>query len=191
MESATPCDTCQATGSVVSDPCPACGGQGRVRSTVTTEVHVPSGVPDGATLRVPGQGEAGLRGAAPGDLLVTVRVLPHEFLHRERDDLHAMVTIDIAQSALGGTIMVPGLDGDIEVSFSGGVHTGDTVRVREKGMPRLNGGHGDLVVHLDVRAPKKLTKRQRELLEELGESFGTGKGDQRTPLEKLKDWLGA
>ncbi len=191
MESAVPCETCQATGSVIEDPCDNCRGEGRVRSTDTVDVTIPAGVPDGYTIRIPGQGEAGLRGAAAGDLHVTVRILPHEFLHRERDDLHAMAGINIVQAAIGGTIIAPGLAGDVEVTFGGGIHTGDTVRVRERGMPRMGGGAGDLVVHLDVLAPKKLTKRQRELLEELGDSFGTGRGDQRTPFAKLKDWLGS
>jgi molecular chaperone DnaJ len=190
METASPCERCAATGVIIDDPCQTCKGEGRVGTTETVRVEVPAGVPDGVTLRVAGQGEAGVRGARAGDLLVTVRVLPHEFLHREGDDLHAMAGINIAQAALGGEILVPGLGGDVTIAFGGGVHTGDTVRVRGRGMPRMNGGAGDFVVHLDVLAPKKLTKRQKELLAELGESLGTGKGDGRTPLSKLKDWLG-
>ena len=190
MQTAIPCERCGATGTVISNPCTTCRGQGRVSGSEMVTVSVPAGVPDGYTMRVPGQGEAGLRGARPGDLLVTVRVAPHEFLHRDGPDLHAMAGINIAQAALGGTILVPGLAADVEVSFGTGVHAGDTVRVRGRGMPRMDGGSGDFIVHLDVLAPKRLSKRQRELLQELGESFGTGAGDQRTPLSKLKDWLG-
>jgi molecular chaperone DnaJ len=190
METASPCDRCGATGTVIDRPCPTCSGEGRTRGTETVGVEVPAGVPDGFTLRVPGKGEAGVRGARTGDLLVTVRVLPHEFLHREGADLHAMAGINIAQAALGGSILVPGLGDEVEVAFGGGVHAGDTVRVRGRGMPRMDGGMGDFVVHLDVRVPRKLSKRQKELLTELGDSFGTGAGDGRTPLEKLKDWLG-
>jgi molecular chaperone DnaJ len=192
METQSPCDACGATGVTIDKPCPACGGQGRVNGTETVRVQLPVGIPDGYTLRVPGKGEAGVRGATSGDLLVTVRLLPHEFLHREGSDLHAMAGINIAQAALGGEITVHGLFEDIVVPFSSGVHTGDTARVRGKGMPRMDGGMGDFIVHLDVLAPKKLSKREKELLQELGESFGTGrKGDERTPLAKLKDWLGA
>ena len=189
METASPCERCEATGVLIDDPCQTCGGTGRVNQTETVVVEVPAGIPDGFTLRVPGTGEAGVRGARAGDLLVTVRVLPHEYLHREGDDLHAMAAINIAQASLGGEIVVPGLAEDVTVTFTGGAHTGDTVRVRGRGMPRMSGGAGDFIVHLDVLAPKKLSKRQKELLEELGESFGTGKGDGRTPLAKLKDWL--
>jgi molecular chaperone DnaJ len=189
METASPCDRCGATGVLIDDPCQECGGDGRVSETETVTVEIPAGIADGLTLRVPGKGEAGVRGARAGDLLVTVRVLPHEYLHREGDDLHAMAAVNIAQAALGGEMVVPGLGDDVTVAFSGGVHTGDTVRVRGRGMPRMSGGAGDFIVHLDVLAPRKLSKRQKELLEELGESFGTGKGDGRTPLSKLKDWL--
>jgi molecular chaperone DnaJ len=191
METQTACDRCGASGVVIDKPCPTCAGNGRVSGSETMRVEIPAGIPDGYTLRVAGKGEAGLRGARAGDLLVTVRVLPHEFLHREGNDLHVMTAINIAQAALGGELRVPGLAGDVVVPFAGGVHTGDTVRVRGMGMPRMDGGAGDFIAHLDVVAPKKLTKRQRELLSELGESLGTGgKGDDRTPLSKLKDWLG-
>jgi molecular chaperone DnaJ len=190
MESVTPCERCSATGKIAEPPCPTCGGEGRTRVSETVRVSVPAGVSDGATLRVPGKGEAGVRGAQPGDLLLTVRIAPHEYLHREGDDLHAMAAINIAQAALGGTINVPGLFGDQAVEFSAGVQSGDTVRVRSSGMPRMRGGVGDLIVHLRVDVPKKLNKKQRELLRELGESLGTGKGGP-TKLERLKDWLGA
>ncbi|MRS11537.1 MAG: J domain-containing protein [Actinobacteria bacterium] len=191
MESSAPCDQCGATGVILDKPCLTCDGQGRVNGSETVRVTLPVGIPDGYTLRVPGKGEAGIRNARSGDLLVTVRVKPHEFLHREGNDLHAMAGINIAQAALGGEITVRGLDGDVKVAFGAGVHTGDNVRIRGRGMPRMDGGQGDFIVHLDVLAPKKLSKRQKELLAELGESFGTGrKGDERTPLSKLKDWLG-
>lgn len=190
MESMSPCQRCGATGSVVEPPCPSCNGDGRTRMTEFVTVPVPAGAADGATLRVPGKGEAGVRGARAGDLLVTVRVSAHEFLHREGDDLHAMASINIAQASIGDTIRLRALFGEEEVSFAAGVQSGETVRVRGKGMPRMRGGAGDLIVHLRVDTPKKLNKKQRELLRELGESFGTGSGAP-TPLERLKDWLGA
>jgi len=191
MESTMPCQRCSSSGVIVDGPCEACGGQGRVNEAETIVVDVPLGVADGFTIRVPGKGEAGLRGARAGDLRVTLRVLPHEYLQRDGSDLHTVAGINIAQAALGGTIFVPGLFSDVEVTFGGGVHTGDIVRVRGKGMPCMHGGEGDLIVHLDVLAPKKLTKRQRELLEELGQSFGVEVGDRRSAGERFRDWIGA
>lgn len=190
METVSPCDNCGGTGKVVDPPCPTCGGDGRTRVSETVRVTIPAGIDDGATLRVSGKGEAGVRGAQSGDLLLTVRVKEHEVLHREGDDLHAMAAINIAQAALGGTINVPGLFEEQPVEFSPGVQTGATVRLKGKGMPRMRGGVGDMIVHLRVDVPKKLNKKQRELLRELGESLGTGKGGP-TKLERLKDWLGA
>ncbi len=190
MESVTTCERCGGTGKIVDPPCPTCGGEGRARVSETVRVTIPAGIDDGATLRVSGKGEAGVRGAQSGDLLLTVRVKEHDYLHREGDDLHAMAAINIAQAALGGTISVLGLFGDEPVEFGAGVQSGETVRLKGKGMPRMRGGAGDFIVHLRVDVPRKLNKKQRELVRELGESFGTGKGGP-TKLERLKDWLGA
>lgn len=188
MESSTPCQRCGATGTIVDPPCPECGGSGRSRQREKVTVSIPAGIADGMRVRVPDMGEAGLRGAPAGDLLVEVSVLVHEYLHREGDDLHAMMPLDIVQASLGTTLNVPGLFGDEEVCVNAGVQNGDTVRVKGKGMPRLRGGAGDLIVHLNVQVPRKLNKRQRELLGELAETFGSKTGTC-TPLHKIKDWL--
>jgi molecular chaperone DnaJ len=188
METVVPCDRCGATGTIVEPPCTTCGGSGRARATERVSVEVPAGVADGMGVRVPGKGEAGLRGAAAGDLIVTVRIAAHDFLHREGDDLHMMLNIDIAQASLGATVETPGLFDPVEISFGGGVQTGDTVKLKGEGMPRLRGGSGDIIVHLKVEVPHKLNKRQRELLGELAETFGT-KVAEPTPLRKIKDWL--
>lgn len=188
MESAVPCQRCGATGTVVEPPCPECSGTGRARKREKVAVSIPAGVQDGMRVRVSGKGEAGLRGAPSGDLLVEVRVSAHEFLQRDGDDLHAVLGIDIAQAALGATLRVPGLFGDEEVCVSAGAQNDETVRLRGKGMPRLRGGAGDLIVHLKVEVPRKLTKRQKELLGQLAETFGDKTG-ACTPLRKLKDRL--
>lgn len=188
ISTATPCDTCHGTGSVIENPCPECQGQGRVPDREHVKVSVPAGIRDGMQLRLRGLGEAGVRGAAAGDLIVTVRVKPHEYLHREGDDLHCRATISLAQAALGADLTVCGIGEDNEVSVPAGSQHGDTVRVRGKGMPHVRGtGHGDLIVHLAIDVPKKLTKRQRELLTELGESLGDP--EKRSPMQKLRDWL--
>ncbi len=188
MSTMGPCETCQATGQIISDPCPECQGQGRVPDREHVKVSVPAGMRDGMQLRLRGLGEAGVRGAAAGDLIVTVRVAPHEYLHREGDDLHCRATISIAQAALGADLSVCGIGGDNEVTVPAGSQHGDTVRLRGKGMPHVRGSsRGDLIVHLAVEVPKKLSKRQKELLVELGESLGDP--EKRSPMQKLRDWL--
>lgn len=190
FESLTPCPRCGATGTVAEPPCPTCAGTGRERRTESVSVDVPAGIVDGMQIRVKGAGEAGLRGAAAGDLLVSVRIQPHEFLARDGDDLHCSAQISMSVAALGGLVCVPGLHGDVDLDVPAGSQYGDLVRVRGEGMPRLRGGgKGDLVVHLAVTVPKKLDKRQRELLRELGESLGDEQRKRR-PLHKIRDWLG-
>jgi molecular chaperone DnaJ len=182
------CIRCGATGTIVDPPCPVCGGAGRTARSETVDVVVPAGIQDGTRLRVETMGEAGLRGAAPGDLIVTVRVQQHEYLHREGDDLHARANVPMALAAIGGEIKVAGLRGDVVVKVPGGTQNGHTLVAKGEGMPRRGSGTGDLVVHANIVVPKRLTKDQRKLLEELSESLG----DHRDPstLERLRDWLG-
>lgn len=183
--------TLQRDGTVADPPCPKCGGSGRERRGEAVSVEVPAGISDGMQIRMPGAGEAGLRGARPGDLIVGVHVEPHEFLAREGDDLHCRAEIPIPVAALGGIVVVPGLHGDVDVEVPAGAQYGDVLRVRGAGMPRLRNGHtGDLNVHLALNVPKKLTKRQRELLRELGETLGA-ETRGRTRLQRIRDWLGA
>lgn len=188
MESVAPCERCGATGELPDPPCHECGGSGRVRATEMVTVPVPAGVQDGMQVRIPGYGEAGLRGARSGDLIVGVTVEPHEFLHREGDDLHGMASVSITQAALGATISVPGLFDPVEVKVPAGSQHGDRVIVRDHGMPRRRGGSGDLVVHLGVKIPAKLGKKERELLEQLAETLDAPK--KGGAFERLRDWLG-
>ena len=188
MSTVAPCDRCHGSGQVIANPCPECQGQGRVPDREHVTITVPAGMRDGMQLRLRGVGEAGIRGATAGDLLVTVRVKPHEYLHREGDDLHCRATISIAQAALGADLTVCGIGDDNEISVPAGSQHGDTVRVRGKGMPHVRGnGHGDLMVHLAIDVPKKLNKRQRELLTELGDLLGDP--EKRSPMQKLREWL--
>lgn len=188
FQSLHPCQTCGATGSIVDPPCPACGGQGRAERGESVDVTIPPGIEDGARLRVPSMGEAGLRGAASGDLIAGVRVLPHEFLHREGDALHARANVPMTIAALGGDLTVPGLRGDVTVHVPAGTQNGATVVAKSEGMPRRGSGTGDLVVHANVVVPKRLSKEQRRLLEELSESLGDHRGS--STLDRIRDWLG-
>jgi molecular chaperone DnaJ len=188
FQSVAPCDTCAATGSVVEPPCSSCNAQGRIHARETVAVEIPAGVHDGQTVRVAGKGEAGLRGASSGDLIATVRVRAHDFLHRDGDDLHARAAVPMTVAALGGEIEVKGLAGPVTVKVSAGAQNGDVVVAKGAGMPRSRGGRGDLVVHVNVVVPTRLNKAQRALLEELNESMG---GSHPTsPLDKVRDWLG-
>jgi molecular chaperone DnaJ len=188
FQSAAACERCGATGTVVEPPCTSCGGHGRVQAKETVTFDVPAGVHDGQQLRVPSKGEAGLRGATSGDLIVTVRIRPHEFLHREGDDLHARASVPMTVAALGGEIEVPGLTGPVMAKVPAGSQNDATVIARGSGMPRQRGGAGDLIVHVNVVVPKRLTKAQRALLEQLAESMGERRS--HSPLERVRDWLG-
>jgi molecular chaperone DnaJ len=190
MQTAVPCDNCGATGRVIENPCEECQGSGRVPDRQRVTVTVPQGIRDGQQIRLRGLGEAGIRGAAAGDLIVTVRIKPHEYLHREGDDLHCKATVSITQATLGADLEVCGLLEDNQIHVPAGTQHGDTVRLKGRGMGRWGGsGRGDLIVHLGVEVPKKLTKRQKELMRELAEEFGDRTKPDRSPLEKLRDWL--
>jgi molecular chaperone DnaJ len=190
MQTAGPCERCGTTGQVMETPCEECQGSGRVPDRQHVNVTVPQGIRDGQQIRLRGLGEAGIRGAAAGDLIVTVRVASHEFLHREGDDLHCKSTITITQASLGADLKVCGITEDNEVHIPKGTQHGDTVRVKGRGMARWGGsGRGDLIVHVGVEVPKKLSKRSKELLEELAGELGDTRRAEKSAVEKLKDWL--
>ena len=190
MQTAAPCQRCGATGQVVENPCEECEGSGRVPDRQHVTVAIPAGIRDGQAVRLRGMGEAGVRGHAAGDLLVTVRIKPDDYLHREGDDLHCQATLTMTQAALGADLTVQGVLEDVEVHVPSGTQNGDTVKVKGRGMPRSGGSRGDLIVHMAVTVPKKLNKRQRELLEELAKEFGDEHSEHKSPMQKLKDWLG-
>lgn len=190
MQSQSPCPTCHGTGSSVENPCPECEGQGRVPDRQKVSVEVPAGIRDGQQLRVSGYGEAGMQGATPGNLIVTARIQPHEFYERDGDDLHVRVSIPMVQAALGAEIEVDGIfdDEEVPVRIPEGTQNGQVVRVKGYGMPRLRSeSRGDMYVHAEVIIPKKLSKRERELLEELAEEMGEEVSAHRSPLERLRD----
>lgn len=158
------------------------------RQRVTVEV--PAGIRDSQQLRVTGFGEAGLRGAAAGNLIVTCRIQPHDFFEREGDNLHARANISMVQAALGAEIEVDGImpDEKVGVRIPEGCQNDQVIRVRGKGMPKFRSDlRGDLFVHASVVIPKKLTKSQREMLEKLASDMGEDYANARSPLEKLRD----
>jgi molecular chaperone DnaJ len=164
---AAPCPTCHGTGEINPEPCTVCHGRGRTIKAEKVTVTLPKGIDGGYRLRVSGAGNQGINGGPAGDLYVFLELEPHAHLEREGDDLHYVLPIGIAQATLGGTFAVPTLDGDQTLEVHAGAQPGDTVKLRGKGMPRLQSrGEGDLIVTLEVSVPKKLSKRARELLEE-------------------------
>ena len=192
MQTATTCKKCGGTGKTIENPCPECEGQGRVPDRQRVTVKVPAGIRDGQQLRVGGFGEAGIRGAASGDLIVTCRVQPHEFFERDGDDLHARANVSFIQAILGAEIEIDGIlaDETVEVRVPAGCQNEQVVRVKGKGMPRLRSEtRGDMFVHINVVIPKKVSKKQRELLEKLADEMGEKVSAPRSPLQKLRDSL--
>ena len=162
------CPTCQGSGSVITDPCLKCKGEGRVLRQRTVDAKVPAGVEDGTRIRFGGVGEVGPGGGPAGDLYVVLHVKEHPFFAREGNDLHCVVPISITQAAMGTEIRVPTMDGEHNLKIPEGTQPGTVFRIRNKGVPVLNGhGKGDLYVEARVQVPNKLNKRQKELLQEL------------------------
>jgi molecular chaperone DnaJ len=186
------CPTCQGAGSVVTDPCTKCKGEGRMLRQRTIDVKVPAGVEDETRIRFTGLGEAGPFGGPAGDLYVVLHVKEHPFFEREGNDLHCVIPVSFAQSALGAQIAVPTLEGEQTLKVPEGTQSGTTIRLRGKGVPVLNGhGKGDLFVEVRVETPTKLNKRQRELLQELEANAGVeNKPERRSLLGKVKDIFG-
>jgi molecular chaperone DnaJ len=163
-----PCPRCRGNGTVIEDPCATCRGSGRERRTKRYTVKVPAGVKDGSRIRLKGKGEAGWGGAPAGDLFVITRVEPSKVFTRRGDDLIVDVPVSFADAALGTKASVPTPDGPVSVKVSAGSQDGKLLRVKGKGAPRLKGsGRGDVLARLKIEVPKKLSKRERELLEEL------------------------
>jgi molecular chaperone DnaJ len=186
------CPNCQGAGTVITDPCPQCKGEGRVLREKTIDAKVPAGVEDGTRIRFAGLGEAGAFGGPPGDLYVVLHVKEHPFFAREGNDLHCVIPVSFTQAALGTEITVPTMEGDHKLKIPEGTQSGSTFRIRNKGVPVLNGrGKGDLFVEVRVQTPQKLTKRQRDLLMELeGMVRVENKPENRSLLGKVKDIFG-
>lgn len=187
------CPTCFGAGQTIAEPCKACHGEGRVDKEKTLSVNVPPGVDDGTRIRLSGEGEAGARGAPPGDLYIFLHVRKHGLFEREGTTLYASAPISFTTAALGGEIELPGIDGEAhKVRIAPGTQSGREQRLRGAGMPVLQGrGRGDLVVTIEVETPTKLSPRQRELLEEF-RAIETGDECPQTQgfFAKIKSALG-
>jgi molecular chaperone DnaJ len=184
------CPRCGGTGRVIAKPCPACGGRGRVRSERDLSIRIPPGVADGMQLRVAGEGEASDNGGRRGDLYVALHVKEHPVFQRDGDDLHCEAPVSLPQAVLGAKIRVPTIDGDATLDVPAGTQSGDTLRLRERGVPRLDGdGRGDQIVHLALRTPRRLSARQRQLYEDLAQLDGDA-APERGLIDRVRDIFG-
>jgi len=177
------CPTCHGTGKQIKDPCGKCYGQGRVQESKTLSAKIPAGVDTGDRIRLGGEGEAGERGAPAGDLYIEIRVKDHEIFTRDGANLYCEVPISFVTACLGDEIQVPTLDGKVMLKIPPETQTGKSFRLRGKGVKPVRGGPvGDLLCKVQIETPVNLTKEQRTLVEQLGESL-TGGGKHHSPQE--------
>ncbi|WP_037502584.1 molecular chaperone DnaJ [Sphingomonas jaspsi] len=166
------CPSCGGSGETVADPCPTCDGEGRALKNRKLSVNIPAGVDEGTRIRVAGEGEAGVRGAAAGDLYLFVHLKRHAIFQRDGTTLIAEAPISFTAAALGGNIAIPGIDGEkIDIKIPAGIQSGETLRHRGAGMSIINGrGRGDMMVRILVETPTKLSKEQKAILEQFRET---------------------
>ena len=188
------CPRCQGEGEIVTTPCTRCRGRKRVVETRRLSVKIPAGVDDGTQIRLAGEGEDGVNGGPPGNLYVVLRVKPHRYFRRLDHNIHLELAINIAQAALGDEVEVPTVDGTMEkLTIPAGTQTGDTLRMRGKGVPYLRrDGRGDQIVTIQVLTPTNLTEHQRQLLMELGKTLDKEVVPQRERsfFDRVRDALG-
>ncbi len=162
------CPTCRGAGQIIAEPCPSCRGEGRVDKRKTLSVNVPPGVDQGTRIRLTGEGEAGMRGGPSGDLYIFIHLSRHKLFQREGTTLFARCPVTFTTAALGGTIDVPGLDGERhQIRVPAGTQSGKQMTQRGAGMPVLSGrGYGDMVIQIEVETPSRLSAKQKKILEE-------------------------
>ncbi len=166
------CDVCNGDGRIPEQACSACGGAGRRVDDRQLRIDVPAGIADGQRIRVSGRGHAGARGGPPGDLYVVVRVREDQRFLRDGEDLVTVIDVPAPLAALGTTVDVPTLDGDVALQIPAGTQPGETLVLRGRGLPPLQRGRtGDLRVVVNVAIPRRLTRQQRDLLERLAETM--------------------
>ena len=183
------CGTCSGTGTVISDPCPACHGETCTTVEVKLTVKVPPGVENGTRIRYTGEGDAGHNNGPKGDLYVVLAIRAHDFFERHGNDLYCVIPISFPQAALGTEFEMEGIDGPVNIKIPEGTQSSRELRVRGRGVPILNGhGNGDLIVKVIVQIPRKLSRAQRELVEKLGELIAVdNKPTSPSLLDKMKD----
>ncbi len=173
-----PCGPCSGYGSVIENPCRECSGEGRVRARQDIHVKIPAGVETGNRIQLTGRGEVGHGGGPAGDVYVELLVSEHEYLIRDRDTLHISLSVSMSAAALGTTLSVESLDGAVDVNVKAGTQSGAPISIKGKGMSRLrHSGRGDLIVHIEVATPTKLSREEEELLKKFAQLRGEKSGD--------------
>ena len=174
VASSVACDRCSGMGKIPEVACKTCGGTGALRQEKTIAVKIPAGIDNGQKIRISGEGEAGYRGSTPGDLYLAVKVAASKDYARDGFTLHKELPISFTQAALGAKIIVKTLDGDIELKVPSGTQSATVFRIKGKGVPHLNDPdrRGDLMITVHVVTPKKLSKKEKELLKEIAQERG-------------------
>jgi molecular chaperone DnaJ len=189
------CPKCHGGGRIIPDPCRDCGGAGRVKKQKTLEVKIPAGIDEGMRLRHAGHGEPGVNGGPPGDLYVEIHIRAHPVFQRDHDDLHCEMPISFTTAALGGEIEIPTLEGMARLKIPPETQSGKVFRLRGKGIKNVRThASGDLLCHVVVETPVKLTERQKELLHEF-EEISSGNAVRHNPkaqswMDKVRDFFG-
>jgi molecular chaperone DnaJ len=182
----SPCPSCGGQGEIIEKPCPECAGSGTQKKHQKIMVTIPPGVENGKRVVIPRQGDAGA-GGPTGDLYVFIRVKPHEFFEREGEDLYCAIPISVTQASLGAEIQVATLEGkSIKVKVPPGIQNGKLLRIRDEGVP-VSGRRGNLYIKMMVQIPAKLSKRGRELMEELSRVEGENSTPKPIPLSELSE----
>ncbi len=194
MQTTTTCPACNGTGQTIRATCPSCKGEGRIMADDLIEVDIPAGVHEGIQLSLSGKGNAGLRGGPNGDLIINIEEIPHESFTREGRNILYELFLNIADAALGAQVEVPTLEGRARIKIPAGTQSGKIFRLRGKGLPALNGSErGDLLIHVNIWTPKKLTDEERRLLEQLRNmpNFKPNPTkEDRTFFERVRDVFG-
>ena len=187
MQSTAACPTCGGRGKLIKNPCTRCKGKGRIKRSHRLNVEVPAGIDDGQAFRVSGQGSAGANNGPSGDLMVNVRIRPHDIFTRDGSNVYCEMPISFAQAACGAEIEVPTLDGKVRYTVPEGTQTGTTFRLKGKGIPYVGyKNRGDQYVTVVVETPTKLTQQQKDLLRQFDQATEKAQPKKKSFFEKLK-----
>lgn len=186
------CDTCGGSGEVLSNPCKYCSGEGREKVVKKINVKIPAGISDGDTVKVRGEGEGGIRNSKNGDLYILFQIKKHDFFKKNGVNLECSIPIRFTQAALGAEISIIGIDRkSLSLNIPAGIQNGQQIRVNGEGMPKQNGGRGDLIVNIIIETPVKLSAEQKELLRKFDNTLTSSSSPESEGFfDNLKKWFG-